>query len=199
MQKDNSTFKQKRLLRLQMLKHVDAPVIMETHGGKGALFKACYSDVAAGVVLEKDRGKVEILARQRPTWAVYEVTDSAKAIAGGAGNHLPVNVLDVDPYGDPWPTIEAFFSSERERPDKVFVVVNDGLKSKVNIGAWDVGTLAPMVQKYGNNLSPIYLEVCKELMAEKAAQAGYGLSRWVGYYCGHARQMTHYLAILERA
>jgi hypothetical protein len=54
--------------------------------------------------------------------------------------------------------------------------------------------MAGMVARYGNNLNPIYLEVCQILIAEKAAKAGYCLRRFHGYYCGHAQQMTHYLA-----
>lgn len=198
MQRDNSTYKQKVMLRRKMLEFVSNPVIMETHGGAGKIFDACYGHVEQGVVFEKDDRKLAILGKQRPTWAVYGA-DCVGAIAGGVGNHLPVNVLDVDPYGDPWPTITAFFASDRPRPNLLAVVVNDGLRQKVRQGgSWDTATLAPMVRQYGNDLHGIYLEICQELMIEKAGQAGYALARWAAYYCGHAKQMSHYLAILER-
>ncbi len=32
----------------------------------------------------------------------------------------------------------------------------------------------------------------------QAARAGYTLTAWAGYYCGHIKQMTHYLAELQR-
>ena len=197
-QKDNSTFHQKALLRQMALARLEAePVVMETHGGAGKLYDACYRDVGRDVVFEKDPDKAAILGRQRPAWAVYE-GDCVTAIEGGAGAHLEVNLLDVDPYGDPWPVIGAFFESERPRAGRLMVAVNDGLRQKLVIGAWDVGTMQGMVAKYGNKLAPIYLEVCRELMAEKAAQAGYDLDRWAGYYCGSGKRMTHYLAILTR-
>lgn len=196
-QKDNSTFHQKALLRQMAMARIEEPIVMETHGGEGKLYDACYRGVEQGVVFEKDPDKASILGRQRPTWAVYEA-DCISAIQGGAGAHLAVNLLDVDPYGDPWPVIDAFFQSERPRPDRLIVVVNDGLRQGLIIGAWNVETMQRMVAKYGNKLAPIYLEVCQELMIEKAAQAGYDLDRWAGYYCGHGKQMTHYLAILTR-
>lgn len=198
MKRDNSTFKQKVIIRKEMLKHLEAPIVMETHGGYGELFKACYQNVPSGVVFEKDARKVDRLGLQRPTWAVYEA-DCIEAIGAGCGNHLEVNVLDVDPYGDPWPVIEAFFSSDRAFPARCFVVVNDGLRQKIKLNcAWHVGSLQGVVGKYGNNLYAVYLDVCRELMQEKAAKAGYNLSRFAGYYCGAAKMMTHYLAELKK-
>ena len=136
-QKDNSTFHQKALLRQMALARLEAePVVMETHGGEGKLFDACYRGVTRGVVFEKDADKASILGRQRPTWAVYE-GDCVASIQGGAGAHLEVNLLDVDPYGDPWPVIDAFFESERPRAERLMVVVNDGLLHSIKKGvAW---------------------------------------------------------------
>jgi hypothetical protein len=170
---------------------------METHAGLGQIWSACYQGLTDGVAIEKEPARAAHLAKQRPTWAVYQA-DCVAALAGGAGAHLCVNVVDVDPYGDPWPTIAAYFESQRPFPDTLAVVVNDGLRQKVRIGAWDVGTLQEIVMEYGNDLDGVYLEVCQELMQRKAAARGYEVERWAGYYCGHAQQMTHYLAILRR-
>lgn len=173
------------------------PVILETHGGVGRIGDACYGEVLAGCVFEKDPAKSGILARKRPTWAVYEC-DCETAIRGGVGDYLEVTLLDVDPHGDPWPVIEAFFASDRPRATVLRVAVNDGLRQKVKMGgAWSAGTLEQMVQRYGNQLFSRYVEVCCELMKEKAALAGYRLDGWRGYYCGHAKQMTHYAATLS--
>lgn len=172
------------------------PVIVETHGGVGDVWSAVYRDVAEGVVFEKDPFKVVKLASQRPSWAVYEA-DCVSALTGGAGGHLCANLLDVDPYGSAWPTIQAFFRSERPRADKVAVVVNDGLRMKIRGGgAWDTKILEPMVQRHGNDLWSRYLEVCEELMSETAEAAGYTVSFFDGYYCGIEKKMTHYLSVL---
>jgi hypothetical protein len=196
--RDNTTLAKKAALRRVMLRQMEtAPVVMETHGGLGHVWAACYVGVEQGVVFEKDEDKAGYLAEQRPAWAVYEA-DCVGALKGGAGAHLEVNVLDLDPYGEPWPAMDAFFESERPRAKRVWVVVNDGLRSKVRVGgAWTTGSLAKMVRRYGNDLKDRYLEICRELLAEKAAQAGYSLSRFAGYYCGHGQQMTHYLALLS--
>jgi len=198
LQKDNPTFNQKVVIRREALKLIDSPVIMETHGGAGKLFDACYSHLGTGLVFEKDPHKAGLLGLQRPTWAVYEA-DCEAAIADGVGSHLAVNLLDLDPYGDPWPIIDAFFQSDRPRPARLIVVVNDGLRHRVNMNlSWCTATLQPMVSKYGNVIYPIYLEICRELMTEKSAQAGYKLMRFAGYYTGHEKQMTHYLAVLNQ-
>lgn len=196
--KDNSTYKQKVALRKKMLSFVDVPVVMETHGGVGKLFDACYAHIEQGVVFEKSPDKSTILGKQRPTWAVYEA-DCVMALNGGAGAHLAVNFVDLDPYGEPWPAIDAFFSSDRPFPPRLVLAVHDGLRGSLKLGmAWNIGSLAEVVKKYGNKLHGRYLDICAELVNEKAAQAGYRLSRFAGYYCGHADQMTHYGAVLEK-
>jgi hypothetical protein len=196
MRKDNSTFDLKVRLRRHALREVATPVVMETHGGRGRIGDACYQDVEAGVVFEKDPAKVDLLARKRPTWAVYEC-DCETAIQHGAGAHLEVNFLDLDPYGDHWPVLDAFFTSDRPRAATLQVLVNDGLRQKVKLGcAWNSASMSTVVLRRGNDLYPVYLEVCKELLQEKAALAGYRLDGFQGYYCGHLGQMTHYWARL---
>ena len=184
------------MLRRFAVAQLRDPVVMETHGGYGRLWEACYAHLAHGIVFEKDSERASHLVLQRPSWAVYEA-DSEAALRLGAGAHLEVNLLDLDPYGDPWPTIAAFFASDRPRAPEMFVVVNDGLRMSARLRtAWHTGSLAPIVGKYGNDLGPVYLDVCEELMRENGAKAGYQLEAFSGYYCGHLGNMTHYLARL---
>ena len=200
---DNSTFTEKAALRKNALRRladmgVDRPVVLETHGGEGRLFETCYATLEEGAVFETDNVKVSILAKQRPTWAVYQA-DCVAALQGGVGGHLAVDLLDLDPYGEPWPAIEAFFCSERPFKECMVVAVNDGLRQKLAMGgAWDVRSLHGVVERRGNDLHPVYLEVCRELVAEKAGQAGYEVVYFAGYYCGKNRANTHYLATLQR-
>lgn len=198
-QKDNSTYHHKVELRRRALLWLDEPpVILEAYGGEGVLFDACYTHVSEGVVFEKDPDKAAILGQQRPTWSVYEA-DVVKALEAGIGAHLAVNFIDFDPYGEPHPAIEAFFKSERPRPDVIVVVVNDGLRQKLHLNSgWDTGSLHHIVEKYGNSLYGRYLEICRELLQEKAAAAGYKVARFNGYYCGHSHDMTHYAGILTK-
>lgn len=198
MQKDNSTFNQKASLRRALLREIDQPIVMETHGGIGALYRACYSHIKSGVVFEKAPDKTVVLAGQRPTWAVYE-GDAEKAIAAGAGAHLTVNFLDLDPYGECWPTLQAFFSSDRPRTQRLALAVNDGLRQKLRMGgAWSTESMQPVVSVFGNNLNGCYLDVCRYLVRKHAEAAGYQLRRFAGYYCGTGSQMTHFAAILEQ-
>ena len=204
-QLDNSTGPQKSLLRRKLIAAMaEEPVILETHGGWGRMFAECYSGIEAGIVFEKDPRKAGRLALQRPTWAVYEA-DCVRAISDGAGAHLTVNFVDIDSYGECWPTVDAWFSpcrdgaSKRPRAERLYLAVNCGLRHKLRLGgAWDTGSLAEMVLKYGNGLHDIYLQVCEEMIEIKAAQVGYTLSRFGGFYTGHLKQMTDFFAILER-
>jgi len=174
-------------------------VILETHGGYGAIFDACYSQFEQGLVFETDEKKTSVLVRQRPTWAVYE-SDCVAGIRAGLGGDLPITILDCDPYGEPWPAINAFFSSKREFQPRMGVVVQDGLKQTLGLqGGWKVKSLAGVVEKFGNaGLYDNYLQLCRILLEEKAAKAAYSLRRWTGYYCGAHQNITHYAAILER-
>jgi hypothetical protein len=173
---------------------------METHGGFGRLYGACYTAAVDGVVFENNPIKAEYLAQQRPRWAVYEA-DCEKALRNGVGAHLEVSFLDLDPYGEPWPVMDAFFQTERPRAKRLALAVNDGLRQKLKMNSgWAVHSLEHVVRKYGNGqMYERYLEICRELVIEKAAIAGYSLKKWAGYYCGFNGQMTHYGAVLERS
>lgn len=201
--KDNSTYRQKVLLRQLAVKKLadagDVPVVLETHGGYGKLFAACYAQVCQGVVFEKDSDRAAVLGRQRPTWAVYEA-DCETAMAGGAGAHLTVNLLDADPYADPWPALGAFFGSERPRVDVLTVVVHDGQRQAVKRmmhkqsgRAWQ-----QMIEWYGADLFRCYLEACRRMMGEMVEAVGYQVDKFAGFYSGHAQCNAHYLAILRQ-
>ena len=186
-----------RLRRLALQRLLDAPVILETHGGEGALFRQCYMDVKQGVVIEKDPRKTEILAEQRPTWAVYE-GDSAELIQAGVGGHLPINFLDCDPYGAAFDVLEAFFSSDRPFPNRFMVVVHDGLQGRLRrFGGWDQPCLQPFIQQLGEaGLKKKYLAICRTLLRERAALANYEIEHFRGTT---AERHTHYFAELVQA
>ena len=196
-QKDNSTFPLKSRLRSRWLLEVENPVVMETHGGEGRIFARCYSHIEKGIVFEKDKDKTAALGQQRPTWSVYEA-DCEYAIAKGAGSHLPVNFLDLDPYGSPWDALKGFFASDRPRPKRLAIVVNDGLCQFARIGSgWRNEVLRDAIEEYGNSeVFENYLIIAKDMLKELAGGVGYELTKWTGYHCGSRRQLTHYAAVL---
>lgn len=200
MQQDNTTLNRKVALRISLLKRLPVPpVILETHGGLGRVWERVYPNVRAGAVFELDQAKAEHLCRQRPTWSVYQ-GKAEDAIVDGAVGHLPVTLLDVDPYGEPWPVLEAFFSSERPRAQLLGVAVNDGLRQKLRLqGGWAVRSMRQAVEKWGNaTLHERYLEVCRWKVEQLAARQDYRLTHWTAYHCGYGDDMTHYAAVLER-
>jgi hypothetical protein len=200
MKKDNTTLDRKASLRYSLLKKISLPVVLETHAGLGQIWKRVYAEIPQGIAFEEKAAKAERLAVQRPTWSVYE-SDCIKSLAAGVGAHLAVNLVDVDPYGEPWKVLQAFFGSERPRPARLGIVVNDGVRMKLKLtGGWDVETLRPAVEHFGNStMYPEYLTVARWNLERLAAPLRYELTDWTGYYCGHGDCMTHYAAVLERA
>lgn len=195
--KDNTTLSRKISLRLSFLKMIENPVICETHAGIGSIYKRCYQQYA-GVAFEKDTQKTNVLSEQRKNWSVYEC-DCIYALQNGIGIRFNPNFFDVDPYGEPWGVIGAIFSNTEKLPDNFVIVVNDWLRQKLKIGAWDVKSIQEYVSIYGNHgIYENYLEVCKDMMVKKSSQSGYRLTRWAGYYCGYLGQMTHYGCLFER-
>lgn len=198
--KDNGTLDKKVALRITALKRQPSPTVMETNGGMGDIYASVYHHLHTGVVFEKNATRALHLAHQRPHWAVYEA-DCLPSLRQGAGSHLPINFLDVDPWGDPWPIIEAFLLSERPRVGELVIVVNDGLRQSVKMGgAWQSPCLEPVVEKWGNQLWDRYLPACEWLMDTLAVRANYQMTFFDGYYCGsdiHSMNITHYVALLR--
>lgn len=199
MKKDNTTLNQKAALRLSLLKQIQKPIVLETHAGTGQVWKRVYSEIAQGVAFDEKPAKAELLAIQRPTWSVFE-SNCIPSLAAGAGDHLAVNLIDVDPYGEPWPVLEAFFKSERPWPERIGFAINDGVRMKLKItGGWDVESLGPAVRQFGNSaMYGDYLAVARWNLKRLAAERGYELAHWTGYYCGHGDCMTHYAAVFDR-
>lgn len=199
---DNITISGKVMLRQTALKLLgdEPPVICETHGGRGDIWSAVYAHIDGGVVFDKDPDKADVLATQRPTWAVYEA-DVEIALAVGAGRHLTFNLLDVDPYGSCWQTLRAFFGSKRPFAERMVLALNDGLRFTACGGAaWRNEILAPFASRYGNhNVWRIYPDtIAPELLAEAAALGGYRVAHFDAYTAGIAGKMVHMLAVLER-
>jgi len=198
---DNNTYEQKVSLRVTALQQLGStPVVMETHGGIGDVYAAVYRDVVDGVVFEKQADRAAILANQRPTWSIYEA-DCVPAVKYGAGKHLTINLLDVDPYGSCWPVIDAFFSSKRPFAERMMVVGNDGTGHKLRVqGGWQMEMMEPYLAKYGNHkLWELYPDVAEEILTDLVAQAGYEVTFWDRYRCGVELKMLHFVAVLERS
>lgn len=199
MQLDNSTFPLKRKLRQSLLARIKNPIVMETHGGFGKLFASCYSTLTRGIAFELEEDKADFLAQQRPTWSVYR-GDVVTCLRGGAGSHLEINFLDLDPWGDPWPAVDAFFGSTRKFPDTMVIVANDGLRQKLHIrDGWRSKSMQDAVGKYGNQrIFKIYKELCRELLTAKILPLGYRIDLWNSYYCGDRENNTHWAGVLKR-
>ena len=198
--KDNGGFARKAALRLHVVKSLRPAMILETHGGLGKLYQSCYEWLGAGgVVFETDARKSPVLARQRPTWRVYE-TAADVAIANGVVADVPFDLVDLDPYGDPWSTLIPFFERHRVWPETLGVVVNDGnCTGKVRLsGGWDQESIAPMARKWGRDLFEYYIDACAWYLQELAGPVGYTVTNWAGYKTGYNANMAHYAAILTR-
>lgn len=199
---DNSSMAIKAAFRQIMLRDMAEkdvpPIIIETNGGVGEVYLNCYPSIETGTVFEKDEKKAEALATQRPGWAIY-ASDCVSALTQNLCSWVPCTVLDVDPYGASWPILNAFFLSERDFQPWMWIAGTDGLRKRLQIiGGWKEGYLQPYVLEYGNNLYPIYLELCPKILAEIVLNAGYLVDRFWGKYAGKNDGMVDYLARLRR-
>jgi len=199
MPKDNSSLGRKVALRRKVLAANLGikPVVMETHGGSGEIWARVYQNVKQGVVFEKKEHLAERLAANRPNWTVMH-GDCVSGVAHGCGSHLAITVLDIDPWGAPWPVVDAFFGSDRPFADQMIVMVNDGLLQKLQRGgAWQIDYLAPYVERYGTlGVQDHYLSIARSLLQERAAPVGYQVTAFAGYFCSKMNQLAHYYAIL---
>lgn len=197
MQIDNTVLASKIRLRREMLGEVEAPVVYETHGGLGEVWRYCYASLPTGVVTETDPKKAQVLAAQRPTWAVYKGRAEV-ALAAGAVEIFGVNIVDMDPYGSAWLLIDALFSAPL--PELLVLVVHDGMMRKAKQGAaWTCAALLDAVAEHGNEwVKRNYKHVCREMVERKAAQAGLSLCRWEVDVCGAFVQQLNYAAVLAR-
>ena len=198
MKKDNAGLQDKLKLRRRALSYVEGDLLpLEVFAGAGTVGRELYREADRGTAFEKDPAKTERLARDRPAWRVYE--GDAIVLTAAAAFFPGTNYVDVDPYGDPHPAIAAVFEAAAHLADHFVLAVNDGLRQYVRMGkAWSGTSLQGIVAQYGTNLWAVYLDVCKRLVTEKAGEASYRLTRFEGFYAGHARQMTHYYAVLQK-
>jgi len=198
LRKDNAGKWIKLAIREKLLAKIDGPRVLEAYGGKGELGKALYL-LYPGAVFEKNEAKTSYLSEQRPMWAVYE-GDCVKAMEAGIGFHHKPNFIDIDPYGTPWPALRAVFANADVLPDRLGVVVNDGLRRFAMLGcAWKCEDLAEHVKRLGNSgVHKHWLAVVRELFDEVAGRAGFVVREWAIKSAGHGDQMTHYAAIVER-
>lgn len=206
MKKDNSTIAKKSRLRANGLRELGTvdPLVLEAYGGIGSIYQRCYRGVAGGgVVFEKDSRKSETLAVQRPNWRVYE-TDCVAALDRGVASDMSFDVLDLDPYGSPWPALEAIFDGTRERlfADRMLIAVNDGFRQNLKLNrGWAVKLpiVERAVEEFGNaNMHKAYLGIAQEMLTWMIKPSGFKVSTWAGYYTGAGDNMTHYAAVVER-
>lgn len=201
---DNSQIGRKIHQRVAALQHLEDPRVLETCGGYGKLFWACYSRFTTGVVFEKQEDRARVLAADRPNWSVY-ATNCEVAMRAGVGSHHQPNFFDVDPYGVCWNMVDAIWSGimERCKPERAVMCVTDGTRFRLRRRCgWstDSRLFEKAVKHFGNDgMYGRYLAVCRWLMETTAGEHGYMLSRWEGYYGGSMKQQTYFSAVFDRA
>jgi len=197
-QKDNSGIEEKIAVRREGISWLQrTPKVLELFAGRGKIYRVVYKHFNGGVAFEKDQDKAASIARQRPTWRIYEA-DCVAGIRHGLTFGDKFSFIDLDPYGNPWESLNAVFEEGLFR-DSCVVAVNDGMRIKLRVnGGRDVKSVRPMWKKFGG-LHDCYLQACRWQINKKAANAGFDVDRFTGIYGGHNDQMTHYLFKLNRS
>lgn len=174
------------------------PVVLETHGGEGRLWQA-GPRWARGLVLEKDPARCAVLERQRPAGWDVVCGNSASLLLRGYAAQQAFDLVDIDPHRQPWPTLDAYFTSQRCYAPRLGLVVTDSLRQCVRYnGGTRIHGLLPYVARYGRHVHRFYLEVCKERLGDLIAPLGYQVTAWQGQYGGVIKTMTYVAYVLER-
>ena len=200
--RDNSALEAKIALRRQAIAAAESPVVLETHAGEGLIFLQCYTGVTKGWALEKDKDLLDRMTQQRERWFCYQC-ESEKILAD-APRAFDANFIDVDPHGSPWPVLEALFNPHRFTAPTLHLVVHDGSRRFLAIGAsgssdqrWRVGLLAELAAEYGDDLRANYSDLALVAISKLAKPCGYTVRKWTAFYTGHDSHSTHYWATLK--
>jgi len=173
---------------------------MCTHAEDGALVRQVYPEDVAGVAFAEKNDDADQIAIERPTWAVY-ATNVDAALRRGLGRHMSITVLDVDCDSNPWPTLEAFFMSDRPRYRELGIVVSDRLRPRLRRnGAYSIPSMLPALERYRDSaaIDESYLEVCQWNLGRIADALGYTIKDWTAYHCDRREEATHFAALLCR-
>lgn len=150
--------------------------MLETHGGTGRLYEACYHEIDRGIVCEINEKRAYVLARQRPAWLVC-CNDARDICATGMLGKMQVDLVDIDPYGDPWPYTMAAMAALNGM--SYWVVVQDGLPAKLKVSVRDVKSVRPALGKFGSDIHSQYDQVARFLVEREAERLGCSLGQWV--------------------
>lgn len=198
----NSTARAKAALRANLvraLRRLDVQVrVVETHGGHGEMYRRVYGPLGVddGLVIELDAGKAEGLAAQRPAWCVVQGR-CEQVLGEGFWGHLPVTMLDVDPFGSPFQVLAAFFLGSRRFAPVMALAVNDGNRHTAGLGRlWNTQWVCEFAGRYGQAAYEMYKEIAFDTVKWMVGEAGYRIESWTSYYCGAKDRMTHYGGIL---
>lgn len=174
----------------------EQPVVCECHAGSDDFGVSLYREFD-GVAFDRDWRKTGMLVKRSPSWAVYEGKSDVLARIG-AGRHLRITLLDINPYGAPWSLLRAWFDSPREHPNQMILVAYDGLRAMKMGKAWDNDELQDAVMRFGaDQLQENYGIISEALVEEITGQVGYELAWW-RYSDGGRNRAAHWIAHITR-
>lgn len=164
--------------------------VLETHGGTGWLASTVYAG-RTGIGIELNQRKAAARARILPAWWSI-VGDSASVLRSGALRWFAPAIIDVDPYGDPWPALEAAAAGVSV-PPAVVLAVTDGLPRALQIRDYRVPSLRADIAAHGlDYVREYYEEICRRRI--QRLFPAYTIDRWVYAESGKGRGLALYAA-----
>lgn len=191
---DNTSLRFKVFQRNEVCVQIKHPRILECFGGYGVLYDRIWrKNDATGAVIEKDAERARHLAEQRQKWVVVR-GDCEIVLQAGFCDWLAFDILDCDPYGEPWKAIRAFFGN-RVYADAMFVVATDGLVYDLQRGARSL-MMRPFIEKYGREFVKVnYGMVAEELLTNIIKPRGFEVRDFKFH---KQNRLAHWTAKLER-
>jgi hypothetical protein len=144
--------------------------VVETHAGLGFLRSRMYSGFG-GAVCEKDRAKAERLAAKFRNLTVVYGDSLAYLKVPDFG--FVASLVDIDPYGDPWPHVRACMSC-KALPGRFVLAVTDGLVQSCRLSTTlKASSLRPVAAAFGaHDLFRRYGDVVRFLLGHWGQQFG---------------------------
>jgi hypothetical protein len=171
--KHNSKVAHKLLVRQRVAGLLgNSAEILETFSGEGLMYDGCWS-MFSGACIDSDAAKARDSARSRPRWRTY-CGDTGRALSAGWLSSVAFDVVDIDPYGEPWPYVRAFFDTERAMPDQWWLILTDGYWPQMNRSGMSKTLFG---DRCGQRISGVsaasYIEMSRDFIGGEAERVGF--------------------------
>lgn len=170
-QKDNTETHHKLAVRRRAAETLgEGDFILEAFAGSGEMYSALWHRWA-GFTMDKDLAKVTRAAKQRKRWGCYQ-GDTLRALEAGWLENIEFKLVDFDPYGEPWPALQAYFAGHLAFHSPWVAVCTDGYWSQRNLASKSRCLFGYGGGRFSGMSDRAYIEICHDFVRSLASRYG---------------------------